>query len=58
MRYIHYELPSEIIKKLKNLHFVMGEKDLQEKYDEASEWFQKTMSEINQEEIERLIGIS
>ncbi|UCE29520.1 MAG: hypothetical protein JSV85_01995 [Candidatus Bathyarchaeota archaeon] len=58
MRYIHYELPSEIIKKLKNLYFVTGEKDLQEKYNEASRWFQKTMSEINQEEIEKLIGFS
>jgi len=58
MRYIHYELPSESIKKLKHLYFVKGEKDLQEKYREAVKWFKETMSEINQNEIEKLIRAS
>lgn len=47
MRYVHYELPPETIRKLKNLYFVKNAKELQEKYREATEWFQKTMSDIN-----------
>jgi len=58
MRYIHYELQSESIKKLKHLYFVKDEKDLQEKYREAVKWFKETMSEINQKEIEKLIRAS
>lgn len=54
-RYIHYELPPKTVDKLKHLHFVRDEKDLQEKYHEASKWFHKVMSEIDQEEIERQI---
>jgi hypothetical protein len=56
MQYIHYELPSEIIEKLKPLYFVKDEEDLQEKYRKAIEWLHRTMLEINQREIERLIG--
>lgn len=58
MRYIHYELPHEIITKLELLYFVKDEKDLQEKYLEAAKWFRNVMSEIDQEEIKRLIRIS
>jgi hypothetical protein len=46
MRYVHYELPPEIIKKLLRLYFVKSEKDLQEKYCKASKWVQETFSEI------------
>jgi len=57
IRYVNYELPSEFIKKLKRLYFVKDEKDLQEKYHEAVNWFQETMSKINQKEIESLIRV-
>jgi len=56
MEYIHYELPSEIIKKLEHLYFVKNAKDLQGKYRKAIKWFNKTMTEIDQKEMERLIG--
>ena len=56
MEYLHYELPSEIIEKLGHLYFVKDAKDLQEKYHQAIKWFNKTMQEINQKEIEKLIG--
>ena len=52
MRYIHYELPSEIIKQLRQLFFVEDEKDLQKKYNEATRWFQGIISEITQKDIE------
>ena len=58
MRYIHYELPSQTIKRLKHLYFVRSENDLQEKYPKAIKWFHKIMSEINQKKVERLIKIS
>jgi len=58
MRYIHYELLPKTIKKLRHLYFVDSEEDLQEKYHEATRWFYKTMSKIDQEEIERLIKAS
>lgn len=47
MRYVHYELPSKIIKKLENLYYVRDAKDLQEKYREATEWFEETMSQYS-----------
>ena len=47
MHYIHYELPSEIITKLEHLCFVRDEKDLQEKYNEATYWLHEIMSEID-----------
>jgi len=55
MEYLHYELPSETIKKLEHLYFVKDKKDLQEKYRKAIKWFNRTMQEINQKEIEKLI---
>jgi len=55
MRYIHYELPSEIMKRLKHLFFIQDEKDLQKKYHEAAKWFDEIMTEIDQKEIEKLI---
>ncbi|MDH5449108.1 MAG: nucleotidyltransferase domain-containing protein [Candidatus Bathyarchaeota archaeon] len=57
-RYIHYELPSETIKRLEHLYFVRDEKDLQEKYHKAIRWFHEIMSEIDQKEIERRIRTS
>jgi len=53
--HIHYDIPSEEIEKLKRLFFVMDEKDLQEKYREGTKWFHKIVSEINREQVERLI---
>lgn len=54
-RYVHYELPPETVKKLQSLCFVKNAKDLQEKYDQATNWFSKTMSEIGRKEIEKLV---
>jgi hypothetical protein len=51
MRYIHYELPSEIVEKLEHLYFVRDEKDLQAKYLGAIKWFHKSMLEIDQKKM-------
>lgn len=58
MHYIHYELPPKTIMKLENLCFVKDEKDLQEKCHEATKWIHRILSEIDQEEIERLARMS
>jgi hypothetical protein len=54
-RYVHYELPSEILQKLERLYFVEDEEDLQEKYDEATKRFGETIAEINRNGVERLL---
>jgi len=43
-RYIQYELPKEIIKRLENLYFVRDREDLEKKYGEATEWFKEMMA--------------
>lgn len=55
MRYVHYELSSETLERLRHLHFVRDENDLQEKYREATEWVRDVMSKIDPKEIEGLI---
>jgi predicted nucleotidyltransferase len=45
-RYIHRELKIETIERLRHLSFVRNEKDLQEKYREASEWFQRVINDL------------
>ena len=47
MRYIHYELPPRVVRKLENLCFVRGRKELQRKYLEAVQWFNKLARESN-----------
>lgn len=55
MRYIHYELPPETIGKLERLCFVRDKEDLQQKYNEIVEWFPRIISEIDQNEIKKLV---
>jgi hypothetical protein len=47
MRYIHYELPAEIVVRLQDLYFVQDKRELQSKYDEASKWFLTAISEVS-----------
>lgn len=47
MRYIHYELPAEIVIRLQNLYFVKDKKELQSKYREASKWFLTAIPEVS-----------
>jgi hypothetical protein len=46
-RYIHYELPEDVVRKLVELHFVSDERDLSAKVRDAERWFRLTMSEID-----------
>jgi predicted nucleotidyltransferase len=38
-RYVKYELPKQVTKRLERLHFVKDRKDLLEKYRESTKWF-------------------
>lgn len=58
MRYVHYELPRDIIQKLRHLYFVSDGQSLREKYGEATRWFHELMLQIDRKEIERLIRTS
>lgn len=51
MRYVHYELPLEVIKRLKPLYFVKDEDELKGKYCMASEWFHELIIRMKQEGI-------
>ena len=44
MRYVHYELPAEVLEKLEHLCFVKSIEELQEKYNIATRWFNQTIS--------------
>jgi hypothetical protein len=46
-RYIHYELPLDVVQRLVDLHFVSGPSDLSGKVNEAGRWFRRTMREID-----------
>lgn len=54
-RYVHYELPTEVIHRLQHLYFVRDENDLRQKYSEATAWFRQTMSEIDTNRIRALV---
>ncbi|HEX4921372.1 MAG TPA: hypothetical protein VFV92_11605 [Candidatus Bathyarchaeia archaeon] len=47
MRYIQYELPVEIVKKLENLCFVSGLRDLETKNSEAIRWFNELTGKLS-----------
>lgn len=44
-RYVQYELPKPIVKKLEQLYFVKDGKDLRAKYREATDWFNELVAE-------------
>ncbi len=58
MRYVHYELPQDVVQKLQDLFFVNSNEDLQKKYREAIEWFHTLMSTLDEENVERLIRLA
>jgi hypothetical protein len=55
MRYVHYELPDDTIKRLRHLYFVADEQDLQSKYRETVAWFYELIPQIRRDDLERLV---
>lgn len=52
-RYIHYELPPEVVKRLLDLHFVCDREDLLRKVKDARRWFHRTVDEIDTGDLEQ-----
>jgi hypothetical protein len=45
-RYIQYDLPEEVVDRLEALFFVCDAIDLQDKHDQAGDWFRQVMREL------------
>jgi hypothetical protein len=46
-RYVHYDLPPEVVTRLEDLFFVRDEHDLAAKFTQAKQWFYDTLAEID-----------
>jgi len=46
-RYLHYELPPAVVKKLKSLAYIKDERDLRKKHKAAHRWFYKVVSGLD-----------
>jgi hypothetical protein len=55
--YIHYDLPADVVSKLKGLFFIKDEEELKEKTFCAEKWFYETIKEIDFEKIERQLKV-
>lgn len=53
VRYIHYDLPKEVVDKLRPLFFVHDAADLEIKHRQAGEWFHQVMRESEEGEYEK-----
>jgi hypothetical protein len=47
MRYVHYDLPSDVVERLERLSFVSGKKDLETKHPRAIKWFNELISDTS-----------
>lgn len=47
-RYIHYDLPPDVVVRLERLFFVRDPVDLKAKLAEAQQWFRETLGEVEQ----------
>jgi hypothetical protein len=45
-RYVHHDLPPEVVKELVGLYFVKEHEDLRQKYEAASKWFRRTITDL------------
>jgi hypothetical protein len=52
-RYVHYELPPEVVGRLAGLHFIRDESDLPGKVEEARRWFRETIASVDPTSIRR-----
>lgn len=46
VRYVHYELPPDIVNRLQNLYYVCSPEDLKMKYKEATKWLEKELAKL------------
>lgn len=48
-RYVHYDLPENVLEKLVNLYYVQDENQLRESHTEAVDWFHDTVKSLQDE---------
>lgn len=46
-RYVHYEVPQDVVKRIQDLLFVRDGKDLRRKYEEALQYFRQVAAEVD-----------
>jgi predicted nucleotidyltransferase len=56
-RYVYYELPGDVVRRLENLAYALGPDDLRKKYEEAGRWFLEIASSIRDEELKQRLGM-
>ena len=56
-RYVHYELPPEVVGRLVKFHFISNETDLRAKVAEAGRWFCHTIADITPESLRASLGL-
>jgi hypothetical protein len=46
-RYVYYDLPSEVVRKLETLYFIANLDELREKHEDAGRWFHETREQLD-----------
>ncbi len=54
-RYVHKELPPDVVKRLESLFFVRDVEDLRAKYQEATGWFREVADSIREADVRALV---
>jgi len=57
-RYAHYELPPEVVKRLKGFLYVKDMRELRRRHSEAGRWFSETIDSIDFNEMRELVRAS
>jgi len=57
-RYIHYELPKEIVARLEDLYIVRDLRDLQDKYRRALRWYREILKDLEAFDFDRKLAES
>lgn len=55
LRYIHYDLPSDVVERFEDLYLVRDADVLRTKVDAARAWFERTVKEIDLTEVARML---
>jgi len=55
-RYVHYELPLEVVSRFQRLCYVRDQHDFQEKYREGVKWFRQALGEVEEAEVRARLG--
>ncbi len=54
-RYVYYDFPEDVVKRLHNFYFIKDGKELREKHEETIKWFNEIMDELKKMNIEELL---